>query len=110
MKKLKPAEQQYAKEFEEYIDIKEKKIGFEKKLKGKKDWDNFNTKGSDSPSKTGLELKNKFSPKKGNNPQIIELEVAPFEMKHEELLNSFNEDDKEAFVKLRELYNSLDLV
>ena len=89
--------------------MKEKKEGFEKYNKAKKDnWDSFNIKGSNSHSKKGIELKQKSSSQKGDKK--LECEVVRQEMKHEELLNTLNEEDKEVFILLRELYNSLDPV
>eukprot|EP00826_Nyctotherus_ovalis_P024643 TRINITY_DN19023_c0_g2_i1.p1 TRINITY_DN19023_c0_g2~~TRINITY_DN19023_c0_g2_i1.p1 ORF type:complete len:128 (+),score=26.93 TRINITY_DN19023_c0_g2_i1:71-454(+) len=99
----------YKKEFEEYLDVKAKKEGFEKCNKAKKDnWDSFNTKGQNSHSKKGIELKAKLSPQKID--KAIEVEVGRLQRNHEELLNSLKEDDKEAFICLRELYSSLDPV
>jgi hypothetical protein len=105
VKRVNSIERQYKKEFEEYLDVKEKKEGFEKYKTKKDNWDNFNIKGANSHSKKGLELR--LSPQKDDK---FVCTVVKQQMKHEELLSEFNEEDKEAFALSRELYNSLDLV
>lgn len=104
---LSPGERKYREDFNDYLDVKKKREGFiENKQKNEKaDWDNF-TKGLDSPNRKATALKQQ-SP---GRFQPLEFEVAKPKVQHEELLHAFNDADKEAFVRLRILYNSLDPV
>ena len=103
-----PAEKKYKEDFNEYLELKEKKDEFleYKKKTENDDWDNY-TKGIDSPNKKGFQLKSQLS---SQQPQIYEFESVKPKIEHEEVLNSFNDRDKEAFIRLRDLYNSLDPV
>lgn len=103
-----PGERKYRENFKEYLDVKTKKEGFvqNKKKTEKEDWDNYTKKLFDSPNRRAMELTKK-PPQKS---QIVEFEVVKPEFEHEEILNSFNNNEKEAFIRLRDLYNSLDPV
>jgi hypothetical protein len=105
---MSPEERRYREDFKDYLDVKRKKEGFEenKQRNEKENWDNF-TKGLDSTNKKAIDLKLKSSPQK---LQAIEFEVSKPKIQHEELLHFFNNNDKEAFIRLRTLYNSLDPV
>lgn len=117
-KKLKPEDDQYIAKYKEYKELKDMRAEFEKEVDKVKreDWDKY-TKGPESPHKKGLELKEIYNPAPNCEFSSHEVKLlSKAEVKVSRLesesntLQALNEKNKEIFITLRELYNSLDTV
>ncbi len=133
-----PEAQKYLKKYKEFVEVKNKKDEFVEELErgNKERWDKY-TKGVDSPSKKGQELKEVLVPpptRKCNfstysavigepsslqtagvtmkvsplSPELERKDVAKQE--EEAILKALRDKDREAFLALRQLYNALDTV
>eukprot|EP00831_Metopus_contortus_P057540 TRINITY_DN49920_c0_g1_i1.p1 TRINITY_DN49920_c0_g1~~TRINITY_DN49920_c0_g1_i1.p1 ORF type:complete len:580 (+),score=117.76 TRINITY_DN49920_c0_g1_i1:46-1740(+) len=117
---LSPTHEQYLTKYKKYVDLKNKKEEFVGELeKGEKDdWDKY-TKGIESPHKKGIEMKQaidedenrlncKFS---GYATDIAENQASMTVTRPVDdtaALMPLKQKDKDSFVALRDLYNSLD--
>jgi len=114
----KPVDEKYAAKYREYKELKDMRAEFEKEVNRKKrdDWDKY-TKGPESTHKKGIELKQaatsdlncEFS---SNEVEMInkpEVKVSRLEGENN-TLQAMSDKNKEAFLILREIYNSLDKV
>ncbi len=102
VKIMTPAEQRYKQEFKQYLDVKSKKEEFVhgRKKAEKTDWDKYV-----SPGKKAADAKTK-TPQKAK----VAVEISRPKEEHEEVLTGLSEKDKETFMLLRNLFNSLDPV
>ncbi len=117
-----PESQRYLNKYKEYLEVKTKKDDFVNAIENvkKERWDKY-TKGPESPHKKGKELKEMLTPEPAERCEFSVYEAGKGPTLKAEVsisrpgeeaaaLKTLKDRDREAFIALRELYNSLDTV